>query len=101
MSAQIVLVCCLNGMIAAGVCWLTWRLWQWRGGLVQLNQSLARVSLSLRVAGYELMLKRAQIAQTRLAWAQVQGRSQQLIQTLKLIRTLQTVLLFYRTRRSD
>ena len=98
MSAPIV-VCCLNGMIAAGVCWLTWRLWRWRCGLVGLNQSLVQVSLSPQAMGYRLMVRRAQIAQTRLAWAQFQGRSQQLIQTLKLIRTLQTILLFYRARR--
>ena len=83
----------LNAMIAAAVCWLAYRLWQWRNHLILLNQALRQISISPQTAGYSLMLKRAQVAQTRLALAQVQTRSQQaiqVIQTLKALRMLQT-----------
>ena len=95
-----ILVACLNAMIAAAVCWLAYRLWQWRDRLVSLNQALSKPSQFPQTAGYSLMVRRAQIAQARLTVAQVQTRSQQLVQTLKLIRMLQTLSLYRRRRYS-
>lgn len=102
LTSAIALTAVLNGILAAAVFGLAFWLWQWRDRLIQLKKILIATSratsLSPRTAGYELMLKRAQIAQTRLTLAQLQARSQQLVQTLKLIRTLQTIW-FYRNRR--
>ncbi|PZO21302.1 MAG: hypothetical protein DCF25_04995 [Leptolyngbya foveolarum] len=86
----------LNAMIAAAVWWLAYRLWRWRNYLISLNQALRQTSISPQAAGYGLMLKRAQIAQTRLTLAQIQTRSQQMIQTLRTIRMLQSVLRYRR-----
>ncbi len=88
----------LNAMIAAAVGWLAYRLWQWRNHLVGLNQALRQTAISPQATRYSLMLKRAQIAQTRLALAQMQTRSQQMLQTLSTIRMLQTVLLYRKQR---
>ena len=99
---MIVVTLCLNATIAAAVCWLTYRLWQWRKQLKGLNQTLHQLSgqatLSTRATGYNLALKRGQIAEARLAFAQIQMRSHQLVQTLRLIRALQALLLYRRRR---
>ena len=95
-----IVVACLNAMMAAAVCWLAYRLWRWRDRLILLNQTLSKTSLSPQAAGYRLTIHRAQIAQARLGFAQMQTRSQQLVQTLRLIRMLQTILLYRRRRYS-
>ena len=88
---------CLNGVLAVAICWLTLCLWRWRDRLIQLNQALTQTALSSQRTGYTLTIKRAQIAQTRLALAQIQARSQKIVQMLKLIRTVRA-LLIYRDR---
>lgn len=93
---------CLNVVVAAAICWLTYALWQWRQHLVLFNQILNQASqqlfLSPQTTSYHLTLKRAQIAEARLSAAQIQVRSRQLVQIIKLIRMLQTIFL-YRKRR--
>ncbi len=84
----------LNVMIAASVGWLAYRLWRWRNHLILLTHVLRQASVSPQAVRYSLMLKRAQIAQARLSLARIQARSQQVIHMLKLIRILQTVLLY-------
>lgn len=96
---------CANAIIAAAICSLTYKLWQWRNCLVSLNQTLRylsiQTSLAPKAAGYNLTLKRAQIAQTRLAFAQIQTRAQQLIQTVRLLRMLQTILIYRKRQRAS
>lgn len=93
-------VICLNGLIAVGVCWLTYWFWQWRGSLIQLNRWLQKTEqLSHRDSqqmGYELMLRRAQIIEARLGLAQWKLRSRQIRQVLKLLSLLRTVLIYSR-----
>lgn len=100
---------CLNAMIAAAICWLTYQLWRWRQCLISLNRSLEQASeqsslaslcLLPSTASYHLMLKRAQIANIRLGVAHIQMRSHQLVQIVKLIQMLQTIFLYRKHRYS-
>lgn len=87
----------LNCLLAALVCWLTLGLWRWRCAIARMNQALQSQEVALSIApkqaGYELALKRMQIAETRLNLAQWQRRSRQIQKTLQLIRGLRTLML--------
>ena len=94
------IVICLNCLLAALVGWLTYRLWGCRRYLTRLSALLQSPDLSSQWApqmSYQLALKRAQIAETRLGVARWQRRSQQIRQVLQVIAYLQ-MLLRYRPK---
>lgn len=121
-QTQILIVIGLSVLLIAGVLWLAKRLWRWRAQLVLLNQQIERQPLegltsgplshlshqapqtraSQRVPreiGYELMLRRSQIAQTRLDVARWQLRSRQIRQVLQFLRLMRSLWLYRIGRR--
>lgn len=89
-------VICLNCLLAVLVGWLTYRLWGCRRHLAHLSTLLQSPELSSQWTpqqlSYQLTLKRAQIAETRLGVALWQMRSQQIRQVLRAITYLQLLL---------
>ncbi len=87
------LVICLNCLLAVFVGGLTYRLWICRYRLVRLNAIMQSPELNsrwtLQQLSYQLTLNRAQIAETRLGIAVWQRRSQQVRQVLQAIKYLQ------------
>ncbi|MGC1307391.1 MAG: hypothetical protein WA885_09195 [Phormidesmis sp.] len=81
----------LNCLLAGGVLWLAYRLWQWRCELAQLTAWLQNIELMPKEAGYALVLGRSHIAQTRLMVALWQRRSQQIQQGIRALLLLRSV----------
>ncbi len=95
-------VICINGLLAAGVIKLTYGIWQWRHQLVRLNYDLqqAQVNAGLidpQQVGYHLTASRAQILAARLNMARWQKLSRQIYQALQLFGIVRS-LLIYRNR---
>ncbi|MEL6814086.1 MAG: hypothetical protein AAFP03_04635 [Cyanobacteria bacterium J06598_3] len=95
---MIITVITLNSLIALGVCWLAYGLWQWRQGLIVVNSWLQSKDATARNTpqeiGYALTLRRVQLTQLRLGLAQWQLRSRQLRQLLGLLKLLRTLLIY-------
>lgn len=95
---MIITVIALNSLIALGVCWLAYGLWQWRHRLIVFNSWLQSTDTTARNAprqmGYSLTLQRVQLTQVRLGLAQWQLRSRQFRQLLKLLQLLRTLLIY-------
>lgn len=95
---MIILVIVLNGLIALGVCWLAYGLWQWRQGLIGFNRWLQSTGNTARRTpqemGYALTLQRVQLTQVRLQLSRWQLRSRQFRQLLKLLQLLRTLLIY-------
>ncbi|PZO57634.1 MAG: hypothetical protein DCF15_06725 [Phormidesmis priestleyi] len=97
------IVVCINCLLAVGVIKLTYGLWQWRPQLVDLNHDLqqAQVNPGLltdpRQVGYRLTASRAQILAARLGMARWQKLTRQIDQVLQLVGIVRSLLL-YRTR---
>ncbi|MEM9091424.1 MAG: hypothetical protein AAGC93_22130 [Cyanobacteria bacterium P01_F01_bin.53] len=97
---MLIIVIGLNSLLALGVCWLTHGLWQWRRGLINFNSWLQSAQQSSQdkpqQMGYDLIVKRAQIAQTRLDLARWRLRSRRLHQVIQLISLFRSLLLYRR-----
>ncbi len=96
------IVVCINCLLAAGVIKLTYGLWLWRHQLVYLNHNLqqAQVNTGLidpRQVGYCLTASRAQILAARLNMARWQKLTRQIDLVLQWVGIVRSLLL-YRTR---
>ena len=96
------IVVCINCLLAVGVLGLTYGLWQWHHQLVELNQDLRQMQINPgltdpRQVGYRLTASRAQILAARLSMARWQKLIHQIDQVLQLVGIVRSLLL-YRTR---
>lgn len=95
-------VICLNCLLTVLVGWLTYQLWGCRRHLAHLSALLQSPELNSQWTphqlSYQLALKRAQIAETRLGVALWQMRSQQIRQVLRAITYLQLLLRYRQAR---
>lgn len=100
---MIIIVSILNSLIALGVCWLAYGLWQWRARIVVFHSWLQSTDNTARNTpqemGYALTLQRVQLTQLRLGLARWQLRSRQLRQLFKLLKLLRTLLIYRVGRR--
>lgn len=98
-------VICINCLLAAGVIKLTCGIWQWRYQLVRLNHNLQQAQANAGLidpqqVGYYLAASRAQILAARLSMARWQKLSRQIHQALQLMGIVRSLLL-YRTGRTE
>ena len=102
--AYMLIVICLNVLIALCVFKAAMSLWRWRCQLAHVAQLLASENLSglSQQARYKLTYRRVQLAQMQLTWVSQQAlwqqRSRQIKQARQLIGLLQLVLLSRRDR---
>lgn len=97
------IIVCINYLLAVGVLGLTYALWQWHHQLVELNQDLRQMQINPglltdpRQVGYRLTASRAQVLAARLSIARWQKLIHQIDQGLQLVGIVRSLLL-YRTR---
>lgn len=87
----------INCLLAALVSGLAIGLWRWRCQLQQLANRLQQASVSPKQMGYSFMLRRVQLAETRLGLARLQQRSQQGKQALQLLKLLRLLWIYQAT----